>query len=82
MVRQLPNTETTLLQMAAKAFRQHGNYTFAKEAPWKCSKSDGKSRNQRHPIEFHENQEICRLLSLFRLSRQTILKLGDVQQPL
>ena len=45
VVRQLPNTETSLLQMAAKAFRQHGSYTFAKEAPSKSRmKSLGFSR--------------------------------------
>lgn len=31
VVRQLPNTEVPLLQMAAKAFRQNSNYAFAKE---------------------------------------------------
>jgi intraflagellar transport protein 122 len=32
VVRQLPASETSLLQLAVKAFRQHQNYTFAKEA--------------------------------------------------
>mmetsp|Transcript_1551 Transcript_1551/g.3958 ORF Transcript_1551/g.3958 Transcript_1551/m.3958 type:complete len:1302 (-) Transcript_1551:205-4110(-) len=31
VVRQLPNTESQLLHMAIKAFRQHQNYAFAKE---------------------------------------------------
>jgi len=32
VIRQLPNSETQLLKMAVKAFRQHQHYNFAKEA--------------------------------------------------